>query len=336
MNFRKVLLGTSAIVGATALVSPANAGDLDVGISGFIKTLAAFGELDNESGVDKSHSHYFRNDTEVHVKANSTDDETGLKYGMTVEFEADTSSSLNSDETWMYISGGFGELRFGDEDGASDNMKITAGSIAAGTGGIDGAGEVVSTRLALSNSSDATKVIYYSPVVSGFQVGVSYTPDAGHNGATENPTTDGANDYQDMVEAGATYMGSFGGLDLKGSVVGFHAKNESGGNNDSGLGGGASVGFSGFTVAGGYFHQDDADVWNAGVRAALGPANVSFNYGSQDVDGTNADPTNYVISADIGILPGLALEGDVSFFDRDTGNGNDDGVTGVTRLSLAF
>ena len=338
MSFKKVLLGTTAVIGASAIMLPtAQAGDLEVGLSGFMRTLAAFGDLEEESGVANSREFYFRNDSEVNVKASATDDETGLSYGATLELETDTSSTANTDESWIYISGGFGEVRLGDEDGASDNMKVGGFSVAAGTGGIDGAGEVATTAIALRNSSDSTKIRYDSPVIGGLQLGISYTPDGGHGGATENPL-DNNGDAEDIIEGGAVYSGSFGGVDVKASIVGFTADFENGGD-ASGIGGGATVGFSGFTVGGGYFTEDndgqgDQDVWNVGVGAALGPANVSVTYGVQDIDG-GPEPENLVVSADVGILPGVALQGDVSFFDRDVG-GDDDGVTGVARLSVSF
>ena len=54
MTFKKVLLGTTAILGASALVpTSVQAGDLEVGLSGFMRTLAAFGDLQEESGDAK-------------------------------------------------------------------------------------------------------------------------------------------------------------------------------------------------------------------------------------------------------------------------------------------
>lgn len=333
MNFKKVLLGTTAAIGASAIVSSAQAADLDVGVSGFVKSLVAFGDIQDQSGDQDSREFYFRNDSEVHIKASATDDETGLSYGATVEFEADTNSTNNTDETWIYISGGFGEIRLGDEDGANDNMKVGGFSVAAGTGGIDGAAEVAITSIALTNSGDATKIRYDSPVVGGLQLGVSYTPDTGHSGGSSFPSEENG-DLEDMIEGGIVYKGSFSGLDIKGSVVGYTADRENG-DDESGIGGGATIGFAGFTIGGGYFADEDRDVWNAGVKASLGPADVSLTYGSQDDDDNDADPTNFVIGANVGVLPGVSLEGDVSFFDKDTGD-DDDGVTGVARLSVAF
>ena len=71
-------------------------------------------------------------------------DATGIVYGGTVEFEADTNRTDNTDASLNFLRGGFGELRFGDEDGRVDNSVIKP-----------------------SNSNDATKIRYYTPSFGG-------------------------------------------------------------------------------------------------------------------------------------------------------------------------
>ena len=110
-----------------------------------------------------------------------------MEYGGTIEFEADTNWTDNTDETWVFLSGGWGEVRLGDEDGVADNSSVGQ-VIAAGTGGIDGSDAVISAALVyLTNSNDATKIRYYTPSFGGFSVGVDYTPTA--RTSTAAPTT---------------------------------------------------------------------------------------------------------------------------------------------------
>ncbi len=341
MKLKKALLGTTALLGAGAallVAQPASA--LDVKVGGFSRFLVAFGNLDDESGVADSRSFYFRNDSEVHVTASGKDDATGMEYGAKVEFEVDTNQTVNTDETWIWVSGNWGELRFGDEDGAADNMKVGGFSVAAGTGGIDGAGEVASAPIFFDNSSDATKIRYDSPVIGGFQLGVSYTPDSGHSGSATNPTDTTATDREHWIEAGLVYSGSFSGVDIKASGVLGTADYETGGNDFFGWGVGAQVGFSGFKVAGGFFDENDdlggdRTMWNLGAGAMLGPVDLSVTYARGDIDATNQDPWNLVFSGTVGLFPGVSLQGDVSVFDRDAG-GDDDGVTGVARLHISY
>ena len=156
MTLRRILLGTSAMVGAGLLAAAAPApvqaaevkpgGALDLTLTGFLRFEAFGGEQDDRALDDTlSRGLDFRNDTEVHVLARGKSEETGIEYGATVEFEADTNQSLNTDETWLFLRGGWGEVRMGDEDGAADNSTVGAQTIAAGTGGIDGSDAVIST-----------------------------------------------------------------------------------------------------------------------------------------------------------------------------------------------
>jgi hypothetical protein len=104
----------------------------------------------------------------------------------------------------------------------------------------------------------------------------------------------------------------------------------------------------GFKVAGGYGTEEtgnrERDYFNVGVGAGFGPANVSVNYMLVvDSEGLAGDePSNLVFSADVGLMPGLVLAGDVGFFDNDIDGNNlaagvdDDGWQAVMRLGLAF
>ncbi|HMR31800.1 MAG TPA: porin [Geminicoccus sp.] len=376
MTKLRTLLGTTALVGAGLLVAapaPVSAatvspgGALDLTLTGFARFRAHGGDLDNArldrtigGGLD------FSNDTEVHVVARGRHDATGIEYGGTIEFEADTNSSLNTDETWLFVRGGFGEFRFGDEDGPVDNSWVGGNTVAAGTGGIDGSiVDTVATGLAKPlNSGDATKVRYYTPTFGGFSAGVSYTPQVGSDGqdlATKASNAGGGligpnpRKQNDMVEGALVYTGAFGGVNILASLVGGMCDyaNAPGENDDCETwGGGANIGLWGFKLGGGYWTQklgdQEKDVVQAGVGAGLGPVNLSVTYGKV-IDSDNlvtngvavGEPQNLVFSADVGLMPGLVLAGDVGWFDNDAdsalpGSLDDDGYQAVARLGLAF
>lgn len=335
MQLSKVLLASTALMGVSLIAGQAYAaGHSTLGMSGFARFEAVGGDID-ERGDASAENFDFQTDSEVHVNYRASDEESGLDYGATVEFETDTDQTGNTDEMWVFISGGFGEIRLGDEDGASDNMKIGGFSVAAGTGGIDGEGVVGSSAIANFNSSDNTKIRYDSPVVGGFQLGVSFTPT---NGGGSNLAVDSP--FENFVEGGIVYSGSFSGLDIKASGV-FGVNSGEDGNDDfTGFGVGALIGFSGFSVAGGFFSDelatgDDRTVFNAGVAGDLGPASVSLTYGLVDDDASGNEESNLVVSATVGLLPGVSLQGDVSFFDERLASGGD-GVTGAGRLAVSF
>jgi outer membrane protein OmpU len=346
MNFRNALLGTTAILGATALVVPSAASAFEVNIRGFYNFNVVGGDLDEAlGGPNNRRSFDFVTDSEIHVQGVNTDDETGIRYGFLVEFETDPQNNVGNntgnaviDENWIFIDGAFGGFRLGQEDGAVDNSKITAANIAAGTGGIDGQGVVGSVPFTNFNSGDSTKIRYDSPSIAGFTVHGSYTPNVNTQG--NNVKIKAADQLEDMVETALVYTGSFGGLDLQaGGTFGF-AGGSRGADDYMGFSAGAIVGFAGFRVAGSYYDDDDRPGvgdrrgYTLGAAASLGPANLSVTWADVfDADG--AEGQNLVASASMGVLPGMSLHGDVSFFDRDVG-GDDDGVTGVARLRVAF
>jgi hypothetical protein len=87
------LIGISRPAEATAAEILAG-GPLELTVSGFVGTLAHGGALDNQrQDPDLSTDLDFSTDTEVHVLARGEDEETGIEYGGTVEFEADTKVS---------------------------------------------------------------------------------------------------------------------------------------------------------------------------------------------------------------------------------------------------
>src|SRR3954471_10379481 len=251
-----LLSGVSALPAAAAEVKPGGA--LDITITGFARFEAGGGEQD-DLNLDNSFARGldFRNDTEVHVLARGKSEQTGLEYGGTIEFEADTNSTLNTDESWVYLRGGWGELRMGDEDGAVDNSIIGGQTIAAGTGGIDGSSFVVAgisgEGVFPTETDDSTKIRYYTPSFGGFSLGVSYTPTVEDVGSGANngqfiarKSGPLAMEAQDVVEGALVYDGDLGGVGVKASVVGQYGQLKNGargaivpGSASGGFGGGS-------------------------------------------------------------------------------------------------
>ncbi len=381
MKLRKVLLSTTAVLGAgvVAVSLPGSAGAAevkaggypDITITGFLRTEAFGGEQDDlHLDPDQARSLDFRNDSEVHVIARAKSEEYGFEYGATIEFEADTNSTLNTDETWIFVRGGWGELRMGDEDGVVDNSTVGANTIAAGTGGIDGSDAVVAAApvVFLSNSNDATKVRYYTPSFGGFSLGVSFTPNqtdfnSGANNGQNIASKSGALavDAENITEGAAVYDGDLGGVGILASVVGLYGKLKNGASEDIAAGGfgssdwwgvqgGVNVDLFGFKIGGAVGSDNVGDTKrnfaNIGAAAALGPVNTSIGYGfifdanNDFTESTGIDKGhNLVVSADISLAPGLVLAGDVAWFDNDTkvdtGTG-DQGWAAVGRLAVAF
>lgn len=246
---RKLLLGTTALIGAAAIATVASAQEpLTVTVGGYLQFDAAHVSEDADS---LQHSNDFRTSTEVHVKAEGTSD-NGLTYGAVIELEADRSSDLgsassidnttNGDENFIYVSGGFGKFELGDNDGVAsvDGLSITAPS-GFGLGGVVAdeesyrdfvrnypqtiAGDdvnsanvvnVLTTLFESPNSGNATKVTYYTPVWNGFQAGASYAPsqfsgnDTDRSDQVVGSTINFDSEFDNALEFGVKYAYDFG------------------------------------------------------------------------------------------------------------------------------
>ena len=106
---------------------------------------------------------------------------TGSSTAATIEFLADTDEILNTETSWIFVSGGWGEVRLGDEDGVADNSSVGAQEIAAGTGGIDGdvVDEIAVGVVYLTHTDTATKIRYYTPILRRLQRRRGLHADAG-------------------------------------------------------------------------------------------------------------------------------------------------------------
>jgi len=292
---KKLLLGTTALIGAASIASAAAAqqSPLTVTLGGYLQFDAAHVSEDRDQD---QRSNDFRTSTEVHVKAEGTTD-NGLTYGAVIELEADNDSTDNGDENFIYVSGGWGKFELGDNDGvaAVDGLSITApggfglgGVVAdeesyrdfiqnfptAGTGATDTeSGEVVgilTTLFESPNSGNATKITYYSPVWNGFQVGASYAPGQ-FSGVNVNRSQNGVaaadvfdTEFDSAIELAARYMYDFGndvGLGLSLTHTRADSLELAGADTYEDLRSwafGANVTWGGFTVGGSYVDAGDS------------------------------------------------------------------------------
>jgi len=201
---RKVLLAT------TALVAMTGAAAAEVTVNGFYEFNYTSTNDDRTSTYDAMGS-----DSEVHVSYNTTSD-NGLAYGMKAEMVTDggDAAAITNDEVSMYISGDFGKITLGENDGAAEDHALWGGNThfmgqwgsSVPTYNSDGALTTAYTNhLKVSNGmtygagSDAMKIKYNSPSMGGFSFAYSM---AGQTSATESEDT----------EIGVTYSADIGGV----------------------------------------------------------------------------------------------------------------------------
>ena len=203
---KRILLGSSALLGAGLVVQPAFAADgIKLTVGGFFKEayqVVIDDDQDGELGKDHATDGFF-NDAEVHFTGSTVLD-NGLEVGARIELEGesdfDGEGGDQIDEAWIWFSGGFGEVRIGSDDDALANSCVVppggTGNFSAFSPNQWGAnsggrfffgGSSNSICTGVDAAGDAQKIIYITPNYSGFQLTVSYTP----NETVENHTNGG-------------------------------------------------------------------------------------------------------------------------------------------------
>jgi len=184
---KSILLGTTALVAAGATACDAMADGLELTLGGdYAAAAGANVAEDFYSGLNGDPRWgAFRQDVEVFFFGKTTLD-NGISVGTKIELEGQQSSD-QIDEVWAFFEGGFGEVRFGDDDDAVEQLSYgipTATNIFgvdspyfsfsnAWAGGL-GVGTNSTYR---QLSGDATKILYFSPTFGGFTFGISFAPD---------------------------------------------------------------------------------------------------------------------------------------------------------------
>ncbi|MEO0962031.1 MAG: porin [Pseudomonadota bacterium] len=281
------------------------------------------------AGVDQRTVRFAR-ESEIHFKGSTTLD-NGVEVG--VKFELETGEAATDDvmdEAYLWVSGAFGEFQFGAQDGVGDQMPIVApspfletfandtdldplGGGDSGEGGLfTDAGFSANDNVMTPNSAgiintvldfsgDNEKIIYFTPRLAGFQIGLSYTPEPEElsgDESTGDPFS-GNDAWENVFEAGITWEYAFNGVDLGVSAVYLTADGtlvNTPDVEDWALG--ASVGFAGFTLGGAYAEKEtdgiaavntgqileDATHWDVGVTYGTGPWTFGVEYAEAQRD----------------------------------------------------
>lgn len=366
---RRLLMST-VLVSACLLALPAQA-DMAVTVGGYTGFQAALfdNDLANSSGRD------FQSESEIHVRAKGTAD-NGLEYGVLIELMTSTSDTANANEANLYLSGNWGRLELGDQDGAGSELAELAPFV--GIGQVRGSymdfvpaadrGHAPSEAVGDSNlkaidTSDATKLTYFSPRVQGVQAGISYAPERDNKSSGEDVQfSSNTGNHENAYELGLNYKGEFSGVGVKvgGQYTHAYAKNGSTLEDISAWSLGSQLSYNNFTVGGGYTHNGNSgqtvgtasDIvtgWNVGVTynaaqwgVGVSYADISFDnaatpFGAAGAVGSGGDYTAYGMGGVYKVAPGLTAAADMMFYDRNRVTGSDtNGHVAMTEVRAAF
>ena len=307
---RKLLLGTTALAAAATL--SANAALADVSISAAQEWhFISFGSKD--TALD---GNSFSQDSEIAFKfSNKTD--SGLDISYTVEMESDAGAG-GIDESSLTISGGFGSIMLGQNDGVATAYAIeaedatqeeSAGSVASATIRFD-------TDVSL-DETDGNKIAYTLPAMGGFKAGVSFED----SGAGTSST--------DITAYGASYTAEASGatVTIGAATV---TQEQAAGTPDKdaqNIGVKISSGAATFYAAQSIYQESDEDIEAQGVGASydLGNGLVISGYTMTAEDSLDAgeEYTSNSIEAAYTIASGLTAVFNVTNYDYKPGTNND-------------
>jgi hypothetical protein len=325
---RKILLATTALAGVAFFASAAQAG-MEVTVGGYNDFRAGFFSNDLTTAPRRSVDFINEFQLEVEAKAKANN---GMEYGVVaslwngydytnapVAIGADSTTTNNTSlrvhQAYGYVNGAWGQVRLGDEHGASD-FGITPPQSYDFGGQVNGAysqfltpGSVFTiTPAYVDDTENDTKASYFTPKFGfnghKFQAGVSYTPNQ-HDAGTGNVVNSGAaagtslgsNNYKNVVEIGGGYEGTwFDKFSTKAGVVVTTADDVEGRtfNGEALTDGftswnvGAQVGYAGFAFGGNYVdagsynktvtQSGDQNAWSVGASYKFDRASIAGSY----------------------------------------------------------
>ena len=356
---KKLLLSTVAVAGlAIAAVAPAQAEGLELGLSGHFIGYGVFNNQDEPAGVSLR-GFDLRKETEIHFTGETTLD-NGLTVGVVVETNVDRDEDTNNtvEESYAYLSGGWGRLNIGEEHSAAYLLQVAAPSADENIDGIrpqinsfdlgliSSSGGLNSDRLTYSQTQTgrSNKLTYFTPVFNGFQAGVSYTPavaEADQNSLAAS-TIDNNGGLDAGLELAVRYEGSFEELDVAfgGGWTSISQEVDTGTNDDRtawNVGGDVDwgpfgLGFSYMTDNNAVGDNGDTDIFVLGVDYHTGPYTFGASYYNRDDE--NASGT-HTVAGDIEITrwtggvtyeygPGMSFRGSIAFIEGETSVTGDD------------
>ncbi len=323
---KKTLLATSALIGASVLVAgAANAGEAPVvSFSGALSYEYIFDDNDARA-ANSTDGHVItanEQQSELVWDARGTAD-NGLEYGANIQWRAMGVGAAAGafDEAYLDFRGSWGRLFLGAEDGVDGLLVPDANGIQVGTWGTDGNGAIradnsiatvgATTSLAyyhdpLGYTGDANKIGYLTPSFSGFQAGVSFTPDVGDTARSNFVDGAGGAVGLNAWDLAAAYNGDFSGIGIGiGGSYQFADGNQSAATSSaagvediSSWRVGASISVAGFSFAADYLDNGDSlcptnsavcdsgDGWSLGAAYSFGPGAISASWQTSEETNT--------------------------------------------------
>ena len=360
---KKILLGTTALVAAGAFVGAAQADEMmaepiSVSVGGYYHS--ALVVVANDKDDDRGHGlqqnielevggattldngitvsvriRVVGNDDDEHTHANSFDaGADALAEGEDTYDSEGASDGINTDETEVNLSGGFGRIAYGTVEGAAQNGTIWSPGGSA-FGGVKSAwfGTSVPGWKTGAMDEDSTKISYYSPAFNGISFGVSYSPE-NTTASYAGRTNDDEGKYGEGIQSALNYS-----VDVMGGSfaanVGYetYASEDADGEDATATRFGASLSIDQISIGGALQTRSDIGdgdeaISDVGIGWSQGPLSLAVGYGAHEKDmGKNTVVTS--VGAGYNLGPGIDFAAKFNMVEADNDTGGTDDSTEI-------
>jgi len=311
------------------------------------------------------------NESEVHFRG-ATKLDNGLSISVRIELETDASTANAGagpiDESYLSLSGGFGNLRLGTTKAASFSLKHRAPVTGAITHDSPSTRRHVvarGTALALNathiGGGDVMRIVYFTPRFNGFGIGASYA----HNTVNADGITDdnvsGAS--PSVADIALTFERKLGDVDVRADIATFRLSGNAAGQgavatppDSTSIRGGINLGMAGWTIGAGYLDRStesgvgftstgERTVWDIGAMYRTGPWAVSLSYVHGETPDTialagDSEQDIVMLGGTYAMGPGISLgatifQGETSD-ELNTAATQNKGLAAVGRIKVSF
>jgi hypothetical protein len=286
---KKLLLATTALVAAATAPAFAQAPaqgfsstNFAVTVGGYARQFVQYTDQTNlapairSSGVDQA------SDNRLILTFRAALPQ-GMSAGSVWQLNPNANTSGGNSITrrmWNFIEGSFGQVQLGGIENVASQSAVggfeaftgglingdnNAGAFATGRAGVNAQSQQASNpSTGMDIDGISNKIVYYTPRIEGFQLGVNYTPEMSYRQGLATTSTQ----YQDGVGANANFVRTISGVGIR-AAVGYIAFDKPSGVNNS-----AAINNS----------TKDPSAWNAGL---------GFQYAGFDVGGSYQKTNNW-------------------------------------------
>jgi len=380
---RKILLSTSAMIGLAFSITTTNQSvakdqDPNLNIKGKTSIVSMYVHTNEDS---KSLMKIDSAKINFDVKG-STDALGGIDYSLLIGLSGEKNTTKTAKETKIKIEKPlYGSLILGSTKGPDSFKKFGASKIIGATSSFGNYiknmvnPDILWTTDLMGSPKGAVKLIYLSPMIQGFQLGVSYTPDTSQEGSEKiksksDETKNKKNHYKNNFVGQISYESSFeNGASIGISATAIHASsNAAEAKNITSYAIGGILGYSGFEIGAEYIdnkqsgiktlsnNKDAGRIINIGIsysfeshKIAAGFYNSKIELGSitkdgaslesQDVTGQDKGKNNlyaYSLTYDLKIANGIGIFAEANYFDYKSEKNNNKGSSILVGTKISF